>query len=398
MNKEYRKNHIIYYIQQFSASMAGILITGSVIQSFLLECGCSEYSVSIYVSVMQAVQVIAMLLLAKKVENIKNMFGTYASTYFIQIMLFVVMLYLSIHHTAPIGRKYLYIFIVSLVVSLFQGVNAVLGYKLPYYIIDMKRFGTMSGISGVVIGIGGVLFSGALSYFINRYPYFRVMTFFYGIGLICTTLTGILIKNYDNKFNGQTDKTKDSINIFQYKPFYQLLVPNICRGISNGIFLMMVTIGYAEGVLTSSGTGIMVTLSQIATIVGCFLFSVLAEKIREGKLVLSSGLLFSFILPFTFIIKTQKAFLIVYFIVYFFYVIINYAIPVLIARRIDYHCIGQYSAWRMVIHMGGTAVGNALVPILLAYIGSNGTLIICGALLIICSVGYYKFEKKSCAC
>ena len=398
MSKEYRKNHIIYYIQQFSASMAGLLITGSVIQSFLLECGCSEYSVSIYVSVMQAVQVIAMLLLAKKVENIKNMFGTYASTYFIQIMLFVVMLYLSIHHTAPIGRKYLYIFIVSLVVSLFQGVNAVLSYKLPYYIIDMKRFGTMSGISGVVIGIGGVLFSGALSYFINRYPYFRVMTFFYGIGLICTTLTGILIKNYDNKFNGQTNKTKDSINIFQYKPFYQLLVPNICRGISNGIFLMMVTIGYAEGVLTSSGTGIMVTLSQIATIVGCFLFSVLAEKIREGKLVLSSGLLFSFILPFTFIIKTQKAFLIVYFIVYFFYVIINYAIPVLIARRIDYHCIGQYSAWRMVIHMGGTAVGNALVPILLAYIGSNGTLIICGALLIICSVGYYKFEKKSCAC
>ena len=398
MSKEYRKNHIIYYIQQFLASMAGILITGSVIQSFLLECGCSEYSVSIYVSVMQAVQVIAMLLLAKKVENIKNMFGTYASTYFVQIMLFFVMIYLSIHHTAPVEQKYLYIFIISLIVSLFQGINAVLGYKLPYYIIDMKRFGTISGISGVVIGIGGVLFSGALSYFINRYPYFRVMTFFYGIGLICTTLTGILIKNYDNKFNGQTNKTKDSINIFQYKPFYQLLVPNICRGISNGIFLMMVTIGYAEGVLTSSGTGIMVTLSQIATIVGCFLFSVLAEKIREGKLVLSSGLLFSFILPFTFIIKTQKAFLIVYFIVYFFYVIINYAIPVLIARRIDYHCIGQYSAWRMVIHMGGTAVGNALVPILLAYIGSNGTLIICGALLIICSVGYYKFEKKSCAC
>ena len=58
MSKEYRKNHIIYYIQQFLASMAGILITGSVIQSFLLECGCSEYSVSIYVSVMQAIQVI----------------------------------------------------------------------------------------------------------------------------------------------------------------------------------------------------------------------------------------------------------------------------------------------------------------------------------------------------
>ena len=398
MSKKYKKNHIIYYIQQLLANTASILITGSVIQSFLLECGCSENSVSIYMSVMQAIQVMAILLLARKVENIKNIFRTYAGTYFVQVALFVVMFYLSICHTEPVGRKYLYLFSAGLVVSLFQGINAVLGYKLPYYIIDMKHFGIISGITGVLIGIGGILFSGALSYFLNQYPYFSVTAVFSGIGLIFTIVTGMLIKNYENKSDGKIDETKDSVSMFRYKPFYQLLIPNICRGISNGIFLMIATIGYKEAVLNSSDIGNMVILSQVATIAGCFLFSVLEGKLREGKIILGSGLLFAFVVPFSFIIKIQNVFLVIYFIAYVLYVIVNYAIPVLIARRINYHCIGQYSAWRMVIHMCGTAVGNGLVPILLAGIGSNGILIVCGFLLVASSVGYYKFEKNSCAC
>lgn len=396
MKSEYRKNYMIYYTQQITASIASILITGSVLQSFLLECGCSENSVSIYVSVMQGVQVLAMLILAKKVENIKNIFTQYASTYFLQILLFIVMIYLSIRHTEPVSRKYLYLFVISLIVSLFQGINAVLGYKLPYYIIDMKHYGRLSGITGVVLGIVGVLFSGALSYFVGKYPYFKVMTVFCGIGLILTTVTGILIKNYDNKYKENfSDKKTDSINIFKYKPFYQLLIPNLCRGISNGIFVLMATIGYTKGILNSSGTGIMVTISQIATIVGCFLYTVLAGRVSEGKIVLGSGILFCGIIPFSFMGNSQNMFLGIYLITFLFYVIVNYAIPVLIARRIDYRCIGQYSAWRMVIHMGGTAVGNALVPILLKTVGGTGSLIVCGILLVLCTFYYYRFEKQN---
>ena len=395
MKNEYRKNHIIYYTQQVTASLAAIIITGSVIQSFLLECGCTDKSVSIYVSVMQGIQVFAMLILAKKVDNIKNIFTQYASTYFLQILLFAIMIYLSIQHTQPVSRKYLYIFVIRLIVSLFQGINAVLGYKLPYYIINMKDYGRMSGITGVVIGITGVAFSGALSYFVSIYPYFKVMAVFCGIGLLLTMLTGILIKNYDNKYQQNfAENNSDIVNIFKYKPFYQLFIPNLCRGISNGIYILMATIGYTKGLLNSSGTGLMVTFSQIATIAGCFGYSVLAGRISEGKLVLASGILFCTILPFTFIGNSQNVFLAVYLITFLFYVIVNYAIPVLIARRIDYRCIGQYSAWRMVIHMGGTAIGNAIVPMLLNVVGGTGCLIVCGFLMLACVVFYYLFERK----
>jgi hypothetical protein len=258
----------------------------------------------------------------------------------------------------------------------------------------MKRYGKVTGTSGVLLGILGAVFSASLSYFISKYPYFYVMAIFSGIGLVFTTLSGILIQNYDNRFPNQINVENEPIHIFRYKPFYQLLMPNLFRGISNGIFLMMVTIGYFEGILDGAGTGVMVTIAQIATIIGCFLYSLLAGRVSEGKIILVSGALFALVLPFAFVTSTQKYFFVIYLISYFLYNIVNYAIPVLIARKIDYQCMGQYSAWRMVIHMGGTAIGNAIVPVMLNVIGSFTTLVCCGVMLFVCTYFYYRFECK----
>ena len=93
--------------------------------------------------------------------------------------------------------------------------------------------------------------------------------------------------------------------------------------------------------------------------------------------------------------NSQKMFLIVYFTVYLFYNFVNYAVPVLVARNIDYGCIGQYSAWRMALHTVGTAIGSALVPVLHQIIGGVVCLIVCGVLLLICGVCYYRFERRS---
>lgn len=389
-----RKNYILYYIQQIVVCCASILLTGSVFQIYLLESGFTQETVSIYVSIMQGIQVLAMILLAKIIESLHNIFNLTAVTYFVQVLLFVVMLYFSIKHNEPIQQKYLVIFIVSFFVSIYQGINSILVYKIPFFIIDMKEYGKVSGFSGVLVGIVGVLFSGALSYVLSLYPYFHVMGIFSGIGIILTTLAGITLKRFKIKQLEQQNSS-EKINLFGYKPFYQLIIPNLCRGISNGIFVLAATIGYSQNILNSVGTGLMVTLSQIATIIGCFLYSILTSRIKDGTLIAVSGIIFCALLPFSLVGNTQNVFLMIYSIAYLLYVCVNYAIPVIIARKIDYRCIGQYSAWRIAIHFGGTAIGNALVSPLVNHVGSTGTLIFCGVLMLVCGICYYKFEKSN---
>ena len=74
---------------------------------------------------------------------------------------------------------------------------------------------------------------------------------------------------------------------------------------------------------------------------------------------------------------------------------VAYGVPVLVANRIDYRCLGQYTAWRMGLFTLGVALGGACVPALLQWIGPTGTLIVCGVTLLPCGIGYYRFEKDA---
>ena len=48
----------------------------------------------------------------------------------------------------------------------------------------------------------------------------------------------------------------------------------------------------------------------------------------------------------------------------------------------------------MAIHTLGTAIGSAIVPVLLKIIGGIGTLVACGIMMLISGVSYYGFEKE----
>ena len=93
-----KKNHVIFYAKGVMTTCINILIIGSVIQTFLMESGCTEGQVSAYVSVMQVIQVATMLLLSGKMEKIKNVFRYIAGSYVMQIPLLLTMLLLSIKY------------------------------------------------------------------------------------------------------------------------------------------------------------------------------------------------------------------------------------------------------------------------------------------------------------
>lgn len=388
------RNNIKYCLTQTSYNCAIFLMSGSLIQSFLLECGISEKQTSIYISVLQMVQMLAMILVSKAMQKIKNIFRIAFYSVICQLPIFVVMLFFCAENDISVQNKYIIIFVVSIIVNIFQGTYMILSYKLPYHIINMEDYGKIMGGCGAVWGIVSVVLSGALNFFVERKPYFMVMAAFSMIGgflLIAAALVTLSFHESDIQ-SQQQDVIKKSI--FTYPPFYQLLLPNFFRGVSTGIFNMITVIGYYYDILDVRLVSILVVVSQIMLVIGNLLYSFLSMRKKDGISILISGVGFCIAAPLILVGHSGVVFLSVYAIAYFFVNIINCGVPFIVAKHVNYNYIGEYTAWRMAMHALGTAAGGAAVVYLLDYCGGYITMWICGFLLLICVVCYYLFEKR----
>lgn len=359
----------------------------------MLECGISEANVSVCVSVIQVVQTLTMLLMSKSAENVKNIFLAVAICLFAQVLPLGAMLFISISTGVSIGFKYTLLFITSLILSFFMGLYNILSYKQPYHIMKISEFGKHTALAGVISGVLCAVVSAVISLALNRAPYFGTMTVVSVIGIVLAIVSGSINFGYIPIEVTRNKKGIKKINIFRYKPFYQLLIPNIFRGISMGIFNLTAVIGYHCGILNKATAALLVTLSQIAAILSCLSYVYFASRRKSGFICLVSSVIILIFLPLMTISKSSLMFVVFYFLAFFFINYISNAVPVIVAENIDYNCIGQYTAWRMALYTGGIAIGGALLPILLNFVGGTLTLLICGILMLPCGIGYYLFER-----
>ena len=194
--------------------------------------------------------------------------------------------------------------------------------------------------------------------------------------------------------NEKNEEKCGKINIFKYKPFYQLIVPNFARGFSLGILNLITVIGYSCKIIDSSSAGIIATVMQIATLISCQTYAIIVRKCKNGKLIILASVVFCIVAPMITLFGKAPLFYLFYFIAYFFINFVAYAVPVLVATHIEYSVLSQYTAWRMALFTLGTAIGSAVVPFLLNTLGATGTLIVSGVTLLPCGIGYYMFERK----
>ena len=389
-----KRNTILYYICQAGYGCVNLIALGTIFQTFMLECGISEANVSVCVSVIQVVQTVSMLSLAKFAENVKNIFLSVAISLFAHTLPLGAMLFISVNNGVSVGFKYILLFATGLILSLFMGIYNILSYKQPYHIMKISEFGKHTALAGVISGILCALVSALISFALNCYEYFDTMTVVCVLGIILAMVSGFANFGFIPIEVKENKKTAQKIDIFRYKPFYQLLMPNIFRGISMGIFNLTAVIGYHCNILDKANAALIVTLSQIAAIVSCFTYVYFASRRKSGFICLTSSLLILLFLPLMTISKSSLMFALFYFLAFFFINYISNAVPVIVAENIDYECIGQYTAWRMALYTGGIAIGGALVPILLNFVGGTLTLLICAILMLPCGIGYYLFERQ----
>ncbi len=390
------KNSTIYYLQSAATGIVSLLVTNSMIQAFLLQSGISEERVALYLTVMQVVNALVTFLLTFFIDRIKNILKLHSYLAFSQIALFATLLFFSVNQNADVSFKFFAILTAGCVSNIMAGINGVLGYKIPYHIIDINDYGAVSGKCGVLVGVTGTLLSLLISFFQANFNYFSTMFAFLIFGLFMMATSFFLIRSYKPlpiALNSIRTKNKSKINILKYKPFYILLVPNLLRAYCEGILFASMTIGSLLGISNSSSGAVLTTISQVSTLLGCVIFTLVVSRIKLGIIMLVSSV-FMLIAGPIMLTGNLTLFYVMYFVVYIFDIFIQYSVPVAVTKIVDYNAIGQYTTFRMLFHTLGLVIANATVIPLVKAIGGPLTMLFATLGMVILGIVYYLYMKK----
>ncbi len=388
-------NEVKYYLTTAMYATMQATINGAVMQSYMLKSGVSAVRVSAFLSVLQLAQVLVYLLGSRAADRINNVIRFYGIAELLCAPFFAVMMFLGMESWFPADIKYAVMLVMGFVTNLLAGMHSVLAYKMLYHIIDLNRCGTVTAYGGIATSIFGLAHSGLLTFFLGRGEYFRVMTLFWGVGIGFMVLSGMITlslkKVNDTKSAMPGHRTGEKINMLRYRPFCLLILPNLLRGFSAGLFGIVPVIGSEYGILGGQGAGYLVVVMNIAAYLGSFVYAKFCTHHRRAgaNLLLGSSIIMAVFLPMMLAGRALWVFLAAYGIAYVAFQIIGIAVPMLLMEVVDYDVMGQYSGWRMLLHMLASMVAVSVSTFLLEMFGGTVLLAAAGLMQLVSGTAYY---------
>ena len=370
--------------------------TGAIMQTFLIQAGFSAQQVYLLNSLMQVMQVAMMLVLTFLSGKIKRV-KTVTSISYLSLSLLTVVFLIGAINPELIKHGYVIaVFIVAAISYVGVGLYTILAYCLPYYTIDMKDYGKMTGISTAIAGGASFLMSLAYSILLSKFSYMKTTAAFFVIAIVCFVLTSIVCASMRAKTveASEEDQSRNDVTaVFKNKNTYILLIPNFTRGLSVGIFNVIATIAISTSILNETTSSYVNVILQIATFTGNMFFALAYKKFSTKNLLLLAtlGVCVSFPLSLEFGVV---GFFCCFAIASFFRFVIDIAIPVIITEIIPEEQIGPYTSIRMLIFTGAQAVATLIITPLNAAIGYTGVLIFATVMLFICGITYYAVARS----
>ena len=138
-------------------------------QTFLLQAGFSAEQVYVLNSLMQLMQVAMMLVLTFLAEKIKRVKLVTSIACLSLSALTAVFLIGAINPELIKNGYVIAVFIVAGISYVGVGLYNILAYCLPYYTIDMKDYGKMTGISAAIAGGASFLVSLVYSLLLSKF-------------------------------------------------------------------------------------------------------------------------------------------------------------------------------------------------------------------------------------
>ena len=385
-NKLYINALLKYYI--FFA------LTGTLLQTFLLENGFKESTLTALISFFQLLQTATLLVFSAVSDKIKRVIPITAIGFLLCVPIAIYYIFVAILPSIEINLTLFVTF--SSLFYLFSGIYSIISTKLQYLVIHKEDFGKFVSFVSLLCGILGVVCSALISALQLVLPFNTIMTWVYILTAVsCFVAMALVLTLKPIKTdNNEIKETRASQNLLKYKPFVHLILPNLLRGLGAGIIGYLVTVGYYLDILNSESASIVVIVTNFSTIGASFLLTLIDGRVKYRTTLLVSGILIFITLPLMVISKSAVLFIIFYGITYLSYQVINVTIPIVITRIVDYDMIGKYTGGRMLLYTIGTSlVGFICIP-LFDTIGVFTTLVIAGATQLFTSIFYYIYLKK----
>ena len=363
-------NNVKYGIGIILNAIVIMFCTGSVLQTFLLECGFSEKQVYLYNAMIQGVQVVVMVISIFFSDFIKKITKAVGFMHLAWLFFLFALFFLSGNRKGNIALSIGVMFTVAFFVYCVYGIQSVELYRLPYSIIDIKDYGKVSGITTGLSGAACFGISVLYSYLVTNFDFFSISTIFFvlsAVFCVCAFLSYFTMKERPIPVRQMSCKNRD-LKIFKNKKMYWLLLPNFVRGIATGIVGLLTVIGFSKGILNRESASYMNIALQVATFGGNLFFAFFCQKFSSRNLLIISTFVFCLLLPFSVVREQTVDFILIYFIVRFFLMIIDVAIPVLVTEIISYEQIGAFTAIRLAVFTFGSAVASLVMDWLIGVV------------------------------
>ena len=383
------------YIYTTLYNVGYMFCTGAIVQTFFLQIGFSEQQVYLYNSLIQAAQVLMMILMifiAPAIKKVKLVTGlSYLSLSIFAAILLIAALMPSIVNNV----FFTVIFVVAALCNLGVGVYMVMAYCLPYYTIDMSNYGRFLSLQMVFSGGASFLLSALHTFVVSKFEYISSMAYFFAFAIICFILTSVFCLSMKEKKDVSVSRTSskaDYVAVFKNKDTYLLLIPNFARGIAAGVTNVITVIAISSAVLDEQSSAYVNIVMQVAMFAGNLLYAYYCKKISTTRVLLIAFVGSSIFLPFCLGFGTV-GFLLIFFLAYFFRMIMDTALPVVITEIIPKEQIGAYTSIRMLVFTGAQAVAALIVSPVVKIIGYTGLLIFAALMQVLCGGIYYLVAR-----
>lgn len=390
-----------YLFYSWLYSLAVSLSTGAVVQAFMKYLGMED-KISLYTSIITAVQAVSIWgcsFVSDKVKKVTKTYGVVIASMTIMCITLLLSKYLQ---TDTIDKKYLLLLTGSCLFNISYGIGNVLAYKLPYEVIDMSEYGKYVSFAGIVSGVlsfGATSLISALSRVID-YGIVITVTFCFAIVLyVCSGAILFSVKPTE-KQQVQVEQTPqiqeeqidarqfDGKSLITYPYFYKLILPNVFRGIGQGVISLAFVVGVLQGCVTNDNSTVFAVVTTLATLIGnaVYLFTCKHVKTKRYMVLSTMGLvLFTITICFA---KSSALFYLLYLSAYVFLTIYNILSPVIVYDYVPRNIIGKYTAWRMLLFTAGTAIPGFFADKLMEVAGTWSFIAIGCLCTVLCTVGY----------
>lgn len=384
-----------YYIFQVIYSVGFMFCSGAILQTFLLQVGLSEQQVYLFnsfIQIMQVAMMVVMTFFTNRIKNVKNVMGISKLSLSVLAVVFLSgALFPSIRNNWYV----IAIFIVSGLCYIGVGIYTILAYVLPYHIIDMKDYAKMVSVGAMLSGGASFVLSFVHTLIVAKFDYMQSSAWFFVLAIICFVMTSVIclsLKEKEDIMERKNSSKEDMVAVFKNKDTYILLLPNFARGIATGIMSVITVIAISTEILDEKTSSYVNIIMQVAMLGGNLLIALLVKKISSNTLLFISTIGGCIVLPLC-IMKGMVWFLALFFIAYFFRMVMDTTIPIIVTEIIPKEQIGAYTSIRMLVVTGAQAIATLIITPIVGVVGYTGLLIFASIMLLICGLGYWGVSR-----